>query len=65
MTIKNDHNGTPEGLLNDPTLIRRARMRRSEMFFKRFRQKAKDHKRYGKSDRALNHVKDYHGSQRR
>lgn len=59
METQHELKRTTEGILNDPALTRKVRMRKSELFFKRFRQKTKDHKRYGKADRALNKCRNF------
>ena len=61
MTSKEIHKRTTEGILIDPSLARKERQRKSELFFKRFRQKTKPNKRYDKSDRALNKCRNIDG----
>ena len=54
MTKNIKHSNLDETILTDVTVDPSAPGRRSDLFHKRFRQKTKDHKRYGKADRALN-----------
>ena len=54
MTKNIKHSNLDETILTDVTVDPNARGRRSDLFHKRFRQSFKDHRRYGKADRALN-----------
>ena len=58
MSKRNNNKGLTEVILNETSLDPKDRQRKSELFFKRFRQSFKDHKRYGKADRALNKCRE-------